>query len=342
MFPMSEWFAVTRPNHPMADVRQAKKAISELPATDSVKAIEQICIWLDWIADNFDIKSDHRFQLIDLLDQAARNHQRKISEKYISGQRLLKIHENMLWDTAFRFSKLLSAGYNQCVEDFRSAKSGTSALTKQLPTIIARAMRALSFQLKWSLMRYGPIDDRIWGDLGRLYSFAESQRIVEAIVEVYPRPITQKRSSVQQEFLKAMMLRVSSMDALNLFEQNIVERTVEQYGSHFVLRDKPSASCTFSFDLSMRKSPARVKKDAKSVGDMRYFGAGDATIELAKLIAEAQQKDDLPADIDPKTMRDADLVLKVLEHLARYWSVYRRYAVRSDTNALCVSASRPA
>jgi hypothetical protein len=56
MFPMSEWFAVTRPNHPMADVRQAKKAISELPATDSVKAIEQICIWLDWIADNFDIQ----------------------------------------------------------------------------------------------------------------------------------------------------------------------------------------------------------------------------------------------------------------------------------------------
>ena len=320
MFPMSEWFAVTRPNHPMAHVRQAKKAISELPATDSVKAIEQICIWLDCIADNFDIKSDRRFQLIDLLDQAARNHQRKISEEYMSGQRLLKIRENMLWDTAFRFSKLLSAGYNQCVEDFQSAKRGTPALTTQLPAIIARAMRALRFQLKWSLMRYGPIDDRIWGDLGRLYNFAESQRIVGAIVEVYPSPITQKRSSVQQEFLKMMMLRVSSMDALNLFEQDIVERTVEQYGSHFVLHDKPTASCTFSFDLSMRKSPARGKKDAKSVGDVRYFGAGDSTIELAKLIAEARQKDDLPADINSKTMRDADLVLKVLEHLARYWS----------------------
>jgi hypothetical protein len=318
MLLVTDWFVRARPDHPIADIKQAKKVISELPVTDSVKALEQICFWLDSIADTDDFKTDLRFQLIDLLDQAAKYHQRKISQEYLSGQRLQKIRENMLWATAFRFWKLLSASYNRCVEDFQSGASGSSAIKKQLSVIIARALRALTLQLKWSLLRYGSIDDRIWGELGRLYSFAETQRNAMSTVEVYPG--VHGQSSVRHEFLKAMMLSVSSTDALNMLEQDIAERAVAHFASRYVVQDQPSAGCTFLFDLSMRKPPARVQKGAKPVGDVLYFGAGDATMGLAELIAETRQRDSVPSDVNLGGTCGSGLVLEVLEHLALNWS----------------------
>src|SRR6187399_2447031 len=85
MSPVTDWFVRTKPEHPLADIKQARKVISELPVTDSVKALELICFWLDSIANTNDFRTDLRFQLIDLLDQAAKIHQRKIGQEYLSG-----------------------------------------------------------------------------------------------------------------------------------------------------------------------------------------------------------------------------------------------------------------
>jgi hypothetical protein len=306
------------PDHPMADIKQAKKLIAELPASDSVKALEEITFWLDSISRTEGFRTDARFELLELLDQAAKNHQRKVGQDYLSGQRLQKFQENKLWTTAFEFWKLLGASYNQCVEEFQSGASGSGAIKKQLPVIIARALRALTLQLKWLLLRYGPIDDRLWSELGRLYHFAETQRNAMATVEVYPG--AHGRSSVRHEFLKAMMLGVSSTDGLNLMEQEIAERAVAHFGSRYVVQDQPGPACAFLFDLSMRKPPSRVQKGARSSGHVRYFGAGEAQKGLAELIAETQRKDGVPSDVNLGGNFETKLVLEVLQHLALYWS----------------------
>jgi len=318
MSPVTDWFVRAKPQHPLADIRQAKKVISELPVTDSVKAIELICFWLDSIANTDDFRTDLRVQLTDLLDQAAKIHQHKIVQEYLLGQRLQKIRENMLWATAIRFCKLLGASYNRCIDDFKSGAIGSSSIKNQLSVVIARALRALTFQLKWSLLRYGHIDDHIWEELGRLYRFAETQRNSMAAIEVYPGD--HGRSSVRREFLNAMMLSVSSTDALSLLEQDMAERAIAHFSNHYVLQDQPSSGCTFLFDLSMRKPPARVQKGASSVGDLRYFGAGNATAGLTQLIAETRKMDCVPADVKLGGRSNTGPVLEVLEHLARYWS----------------------
>ena len=318
MSPVTDWFVRAKPQHPLADINQAKKVISELPVTDSVKALKLICFWLDSIANTNDFRTDYRLQLIDLLDQAAKLHQRKIGQEYLLGQRLQKIRENALWATAIMFCKLLGVSYNRCIDDFQCGASGSSSIQKHLSVVIARALRALTLQLKWSLLRYGHIDDHIWGELGRLYRFAETQRNSMAPIEVYPGEHGQ--SSVRREFLNAMMLSVSSTDALNLLEQDIAERAIGRFSNRCVLQDQPGPGCTFLFDLSMRKPPARVQKDANAVGDLRYFGAGNATAGLNELIAETKRKDCVPADARLGGRSDTGLVLEVLEHLARYWS----------------------
>ena len=210
MSPVTDWFVRAKPQHPLADISQAKKVISELPVTDSVKALELICFWLDSIANTNDFRTDYRLQLIDLLDQAAKLHQRKIGQEYLLGQRLQKIRENALWATAIMFCKLLGVSYNRCIDDFQCGASGSSSIQKHLSVVIARALRALTLQLKWSLLRYGHIEDHIWGELGRLYRFAETQHNSMSPIEIYPGE--QSRSSVRREFLNAMMLSVSSPD----------------------------------------------------------------------------------------------------------------------------------
>ena len=311
-------FGSGAPDHPMAGIRQARKLISELPADDPVKALDEVAFWLDSIGRTEAFKVDHRFELIDLLDQAAKSHQRKLTQDYLATDRQEIFRENKLWNSVFNFWKLLGDAYGQCVEQFQSGAGGAGAIRKKLPVIIARALRALTLQLKWSLLRYGPVDDRVWGEIGQLYLFAEAKKITTGTIEIYPEANGQ--GTVQQEFLRAMMLGVSSTGGLTPLKQEIAERTVAHFGSLFTIQAKPTPGCNDFFDLSMRTSPARVMKGLEPSEMTRFFGAGKALPVLEHLIAEIRANDAVPSHLNLGGMYDSGLVLSAVQHLAMYWS----------------------
>jgi hypothetical protein len=311
-------FGGGKPDHPMADAKQAKKLIAELPANDAAKALEEVTFWLDSIVRTEGFKLDYRYELFDWLDQAAKNHHRKLNQEYLATDRQEKFRENKLWTTVFEFWKMLSQAYGQCVEQFQSGASGAGAIKKDLPTIIARALRALTLQLKWILLHYGPIDDRMWSDLGRLYLFAEAKGMTTAPVEIYPGAHGQ--GTVQNEFLKALMLGVSSTDGLTPLKQEIAERTVAHFGELYTLQPKPAPGCNYFFDLSMRKPAARVQKSIEPNKMTRYFGAGKALPALERLMQEIKVKDGMPSHVNLGGTYDLDLIQSVMQHLALYWS----------------------
>jgi hypothetical protein len=61
-------FGGGKPDHPMADIKHARKLVSELPANDSVKALSDVASWLESINGSDGFRLDRRFELIDLLD----------------------------------------------------------------------------------------------------------------------------------------------------------------------------------------------------------------------------------------------------------------------------------
>jgi hypothetical protein len=309
-------FGGGKPDHPMSDIKQAKKLIAELPAGDAFKALEEVTFWLDSVARTAEFKADHRFQLYDLLDQAAKNHQRKLSQEYLTNERQLKFVENRLWKTVFEFWKGLGDGYIQCIEQFQAGSGGT--IKQELPVIVARALRTQTLQLKWVLLRYGPVAPEIWGNIGKLYQFAESRGFVSAIITIYPG--THGGSSVQQEFLKTLMLGVSSTDGLSPVEQEIVERVVAHFGDLFTVQDNPTDASNYFFDCAMRQMPARVFKGTGQSPTTRFFGAGHALPALRKLMQDIKQKDGVPSEVHLGGTYDTDLVMSVLEHLAVYWA----------------------
>src|SRR5947209_6919650 len=247
-------FGGGKPDHPMADPKQARALIAEFPVQDAAKALEEVTFWLDSVSRTEGFKLDYRFQLYDALDQSAKNHQRKLSQDYLANDRQEKFREIKLWGAIFEFWKTLGGCYNQCIEEFQAGASGAGAIKKDLPIIAARALRTLTLQLKWSALRYGPVDDRIWGELGRIYLFAESKRFATTPVDIYPGAHGQ--GTVEREFLKALMLGVSSTDGLTPLKQEIAERTVAHFGNFYEIGAQPAPGRNYYFDLSMRKPAA--------------------------------------------------------------------------------------
>jgi len=71
-------------DHPMSDARRARELIDELPSNDPARAVEEIVHWLETINQTAEFKLNQRFEIIDLLDGAARTHVRKLSQNYLS------------------------------------------------------------------------------------------------------------------------------------------------------------------------------------------------------------------------------------------------------------------
>jgi hypothetical protein len=311
-------FGGGKPDHPMADPKRAKALIAEFPVNNPVKALEEVTFWLESVSNTEGFKLDYRYELYDALDQAAKNHQRKLSQDYLNTDRQEKFRESKLWNTEFEFWKMLGHAYNQCIELFQAGASGAGSIKKDLPAIVARVMRSLTLQHKWAALRYGPVDDRVWAELGRIYLFAESKGFATKPVAMYPG--AHGGGTVEQEFLKALMLGVSSTDGLTPIKQEIAERTVAHFGKFYKLEDKPVPECNYFFDLSMRKPPARIMKGLKPDPMIRYFGAGDALPGLRQLILDIKAKEGVPSDVNLGGAYETGLVTSVMGHLSVYWS----------------------
>jgi hypothetical protein len=263
-------------------------------------------------------KVDDRFQLFDALDLAAKFHPRRLAQDYLATDRQEKFRESQLWNLSFEFWKTLGGAYTQCREQFQADAGGSGAFKKDLPVVIARALRTLTLQLKWALLRYGPLDGRIWGELGRLYLFAETHNLGELPVSIYPGP--HGGGTIKQEFLKALMLSVSATDGLAPPSQEIAERIVAHFGGLFTLQATAASGCNYFFDLSMRKPAARVINKMEPVATTRYFGAGKAMDGLVQMERTVRQQNAIPQDINLGGSYEPDVVLPVMQHLLLYWS----------------------
>jgi len=310
------WFNSGKVDHPLADAKDSRKTIDELPK-NTLKAMGEIAFWLDSINSTEGFRLDRRFELVDQFDLAARLHVRKLAQEYLQ-LRQQKFQENRLWSALSDFWRLTGAGYLQCIEGFQADASGSGAIKNRVPMIVGRALNAISQQLKWLLLRYGPVENALWGDLGRLYAFAEAKGFAETSVVLHEGANDQ--SSARKEFLRATMLGVASADSLLPEQIEIAERTVAYFLPHYLLERAPMSACTHVFELAMRKPPARLHQVTPGDQSVRYFGAGPAFDEMSRLLGILLSEGVLPSDVNLGGAYDPKSVAEVWRHLLQYWS----------------------
>ena len=306
-------------DHPMADDKSARAFLAELPAGDSFKLLEELSFWLDRTRASEELKPQRVFEIIDQLDAAGKSDQRKLApEDLNAGNRRARFQEPRIWSAQVELWRQLGAAYEFCLEKTLPGVSGGSALKALAPTLTCRAIRALTLELKWMLIRYGPIDPTLWGRMGALYACAESGGFATKPCTVYSG--ASGASTAQREYLKALMLLMSATDCLLPRQLEVAERVVVQFSEYFVLRDRLAKGCHYHVDLNVARAPARLLAQVRAAPSMRYFGAGTAPDVAQKMIATIAETGAYPSDLNLGGNYEPSLVAEVLHHLARYWA----------------------
>jgi hypothetical protein len=300
----------------MADAKQAREIIAGLP-TDATKALLEVTELLESLNRTEGFRLNRRFENIGLLEAAVREHQRTLLRDYLFNPRQQRYYENQLWNCATGFGKQLEGAYTLCVRQYDSGFSGITSIGVSLPVIMARALRAMTFQLKWALFRYGPVEPRIWGAIAGLYRLAEQRGVADGVILVYPGEPA--RSSVQREFLRAVMLAASSPDGLLPVHQEIAARAIAHLAGAFRVSAKPE-NCTHCFDLGLTRPPLRLFQEVQPAETLRYFGAGEALAGLEELAARISSGG-IPADFHLAGSYEPELVAAVLKRLTHTWSL---------------------
>jgi hypothetical protein len=313
---MVNWFGRRNNKPPVSEYRKARNVVVGLTGGDGVVEIGEITTALEALTAAGAIQLEDRFDDIHQLDTAGQERLLEMLGEYLAMSRQKKQRESELWNGAYNYLQVLYGAYVLCLQRYEADPRGSVRFRARLPVVLARALRALRLQLKWTLLRYAIPENRIWTDMAGLYVFAESNAVADENVEFYPG----KFVTVKQEFVNGLMMAASSHDSLRPAEQDIATRIVDHYSGDFIISLRPADRCTHWFDLTEPKVPVRNSKAPPENHVVRYFGAGAALTELEKVIAEIAYERSIPAKLMFYPELDDRLMVSALRHLEQDWA----------------------
>jgi cyclic-di-GMP-binding protein len=317
---MMHWNKSRRSDHPLADRRHAVEFLSRLPQDDPFRLLEEITFWLKALREAYGILPARALEAVDLFDVAAYPHRSKLVEYFIAlGGRHENYQAQRAWNTSFQFAHELGGAYRLLLEQYRKRVTGFEHLKTMLPMIAARAMRALASELKWNMFRRGQFDEAPWAAAGEIYTYAEDGGFVTQGLTLYAGEQTD--SNVRREYLRALMLSISSADSLPPEKVQLAESFIRHYTDFFALERLPRRGCHYCVDLKAARGPMRPVGRIASNPTVRYFGPDRAIETVASMMERVRVRDAAPVELELGGHFDAPTVLDVLEHLGRYWAV---------------------
>jgi len=316
---MLKLFGGGKPDHPMADPREARRLLDDLPAHDPVKALEELSHWFESVSMAEGFKLEQRVQLLLQIDEAGQPRARKLAREYFATVRPSKVQENRLWKGIHDYWSHAGNAFGRAVDQFVTGAKGADAVKAQLPLLLVRALRSISQQIKWMHMRYGPVDLSAWGIFNRVYGFAEFRGLAGTKVTVYPG--LPGESTPQQEFLKGVVFSASSPDALLPIEADLAERLIGDFTPKFALSSTPGPEMSYWTDLNQNMAPQRLVRPPQQTPTLRCFGASAALAEVNAHLQKIGSSRQVPSALNLGDAYEPEIVMDVLSHLALYWAL---------------------
>jgi hypothetical protein len=314
---MLSWIKGGTSNHPL-DSKDAKGSLqADLARMGPVTALDQLATYLNDVKTAENLRPKRALEIIDLLDRMGGPLQRKLIRDHLAPrERLTKFHENRVWTAVYAYCRELADVYRLCLAQYQVGAVGAAVLKRRLPQITCRALRACATQLKWMLLRYGPVEQRLWQEICGLYRLSESLDFAQVNSTVYP----QIDSTPEREFLRATVLAVSSPDGLTPLQIEIAERVIEKVANGFRVNQRPSSGISYVVDLSGEHGPGRFSTNLKLTQDLRCFGPAGAAAEIERAVQFMDQHRAPPPELAIGEDFDVGAVHATLTHLLRYWS----------------------
>ncbi len=315
---MLRWVRGGTSDHPLEDKEDARHLLGDLADKGPFRALEELSGFLDAVKTADRLKPIRAFEIVELLDRTSRPFVRKLNFDYVTGVKLTRFQQHRLWYSAHTFLTQLAEGYRFCLAQFEVGAIGAAALKPSLPKIAARALRAYAQQLKWSLLRYGPIERDVWENLARLYNAAETLGFAPWLLTPYRGE--RSDTSSEREFLRPLLLAVSSPDGLQPIQIELADRLIARCSDAFVLSPKPMDGLHYTTDLTAAFPPGRISPSVTVTVQTRFFGPGDAARRVQHYIDVVEATGKIPDEMNLGLDVPAVVVLDTLQHLARYWA----------------------
>lgn len=324
-------------DHPLADAKEAKRIFEDLATREPVPALDEVSGWLESVAADERLKLSERLALLFQLDEAAQPHARKLGREYLGSPRLGRQQEFKLWQTHYGFWVQLAAAYERCLNGHAGQGKGSDAVKSRIPLLVVRLLRAFAAQIKWEQFRYGPVDANLWQRMGRASLIAEKEGFFRQRMPVFQN--FPGESSVEQEYLRALVFQASSMDSLLPLEIEIAERFIAHFISQFVLTAEVRPDNVYWVDADKPAPPCRLAVLPQITPSLRFFSTGAALSRLEMLRGQIEQGE-VPGEVNLGAQYSPRILLPVLKHLATYWASkppmrsHDRHRVKSRLNAI--------
>ena len=302
--------------HPLANPRELRRIVSELPKDNAFKAQDEITGWLESLAGIDDFPADRLYEVILAFEEAAQPHLKRLSREYFQAARLSRSEEKRLWSINYGFWSLLAGACERCLNRLADKPRPGELSKAVLPALSARLIAALGCVLKWEQFHYGPMPPELWRPLGRALLAAEEGNVADKPVSLLGRS---GMTSPIMEYQRVMVFQAASLGSLVPLEIEIAERLIAHFLNGFVFTSTALADSVYWSDLALAQPPLRLARmPASATPTQRFIKPAAAYRDMQALLDGLERGGDVPADIDLGGQYPAKLVARVLKHLASY------------------------
>lgn len=302
--------------HPLANPRELRRIVSELPKDNAFKAQDEITGWLESLAGIDDFPADRLYEVILAFEEAAQPHLKRLSREYFQAARLSRSEEKRLWSINYGFWSLLAGACERCLNRLADKPRPGELSKAVLPALSARLIAALGCVLKWEQFHYGPMPPELWRPLGRALLAAEEGHVADKPVSLLGRS---GMTSPIMEYQRVMVFQAASLGSLVPLEIEIAERLIAHFLNGFVFTSTALADSVYWSDLALAQPPLRLARmPASATPTQRFIKPAAAYRDMQALLDGLERGGDVPADIDLGGQYPAKLVARVLKHLASY------------------------
>lgn len=305
-----------KPNHPLADAKEAKRVLAELPAEEPAAALDGATAWLESLVATEEFKPERRLDLIFQIDEAVLPQTRRLGRDYLTARRLTRSQEFKLWQLCRGYWAEMAQAYEDSLRRYQQGEKGADGIKNSLALLYARLLHAYGARFKWDQFRYAPVAGSFWSDVGAAYLGAEQARLARQEVGLY----ASTPSSPEAEYLKMLVFHASSMDKLLPLEIEVAERLIAHFLPGFVFTAEARPDNVYWVDSGKPLPPTRLAKLPEVAPTLRFFSTGGALTAVAELRERIDRSGTLPAEINFGGQYSPRVVLPVLDHLAMCWS----------------------
>jgi len=304
---------------PLDTLDSVQERVGAFSKREPLAALQELAALMDLLLTRGRIAPGQHYPIVDLLDRMGRPHFRKVAHEYIVGHgHLTRFQEQRVWNGVASYLVQLAQAYRFCLARYEVGARGARNLGRVLSTIAARTMRAYAGRMKWCNLRYTPIEPHQWRELGSVYSLAESAGFSRERLSLYRGAAHD--SSIEQEFLRPMMLAVASPGSLAPEQLEVADRLVVRCATHFLIGSRPTESMRYFVDLQSDAGPHRIPLSGRIPGSARSFGAGNAVGELHRILQRLDAGRLTRAELGLTQDFELEVIRATAHHLLRYWS----------------------